>query len=62
MAGEIQVHNIMVRIENLQYSVVFALLSTGFAELLSYGPLIFLERAMVTICSSPVPPVNLEAE
>jgi hypothetical protein len=41
---------------DLQYSVVFEFVSTGFAGFDSYGPVRSLERAIVTMCSLPVPP------
>lgn len=43
----------------IQYSVVFALVRTGFSGFDSYGPSRFLERAMVTIWVIPVPPVDV---
>lgn len=42
-----------------QRLVVFALVKTGLAGFDSYGPLMFLERAIVTMWPNPVPPAIL---
>lgn len=46
----------MKMLDDPQYSVVFAFVRIGFEGLGSYGPKSSVERAMVSMCSRPVPP------